>query len=135
MILGTQSCCVRQLSGIYKFGFFFNTPKPHQMMFGLSHMHEQLLESCDGGADRRRGVCQRCRLACRCVHLPRCVFFDSRPGGVMPPRISLALVLCFVFPCLVQGVDILMAPNGNGSLFSASFARRSSDNVDIYNKK
>jgi hypothetical protein len=39
-------------------------------------------------------------------------------GEVMPPRIGLALlVLCFVFPCLVLGVDILMAPNGNGSLF------------------
>jgi hypothetical protein len=55
--------------------------------------------------------------ACRCVRLPRCVFFDPRPGEVMPPRIGLALVLCFVFPCLVLGVDILMDPNGNGSLF------------------
>jgi hypothetical protein len=63
------------------------------------------------------------------------IYFDLRPGKVMPPRIGLAMVLCFVFPCLVQGVDILMAPNGNGSLFSASFARRSSDMVDIYNKK
>jgi hypothetical protein len=47
----------------------------------------------------------------------------------MPPRIGLALVLCFVFPCLVLGVDILMDPNGDGSLFAFFlwFARRSSD--------
>jgi hypothetical protein len=46
------------------------------------------------------------------------LFYPRGLGEVMPPRIGLALlVLCFVFPCLVQGVDILMAPNGNGSLF------------------
>jgi hypothetical protein len=49
--------------------------------------------------------------------LLRCVFFDPRPGEVMPPRIGLALVLCFAFSCLVLGVDILMDPNGDGSLF------------------
>jgi hypothetical protein len=43
-------------------------------------------------------------------------------GEVMPPRIGLALlVLCFVFPCLVLGADILMAPNGDGSLFFCKF--------------
>jgi hypothetical protein len=42
-------------------------------------------------------------------------------GEVMPPRIGLALVLCFVFPCLVLGVDILMAPYGDGSLFFCKF--------------
>jgi hypothetical protein len=65
------------------------------------------------------------------------VFFDLRPGEVMPPHVGLALVLCFVFPCLVQGVVILMDPHGNGSLFAFSFcfARRSSDTVDIHNKK
>jgi hypothetical protein len=56
-------------------------------------------------------------------------FFDPRPGEVMPPRIGLAMVLFFAFPCLVLGVDILMDPNGDGSLFSASFARRSSDTL------
>jgi hypothetical protein len=62
-------------------------------------------------------VCQRCRLACRCARLLRCVSFYPRPGEVMPPRIGLALVLCFVFPWLVLGVDILMDPNGDGSRF------------------
>jgi hypothetical protein len=52
------------------------------------------------------------------ARLPRCVCFDPRPGEVMLPRIGLALVLCVVFPCLVQGVDILMDPYGNGSLFA-----------------
>jgi hypothetical protein len=52
----------------------------------------------------------------------------------MPLRIGLAMVLCFAFPCLVLGVDILMDPNGDGSLF-LQVSPVSSDTVDIHNKK
>jgi hypothetical protein len=112
------------------FNFFKKNRSP------LNDVRNHVLERYYGGADRRKrcfgSASDRPTLTPRLRGSTRVLV-----TSYMPPRIGLALVLCFVFPCLVLGVDILMDPHGNGSLFfSASFTRRSSvDTVDIHNKK
>jgi hypothetical protein len=75
-------------------------------MFGINCWKDAMVELTGSGAFVRVPVWVCCPY----------VFFDPQPGEVMPPHIVLALVLCFVFPGLVLGVDILMDPHGNGSL-------------------
>jgi hypothetical protein len=69
-------------------------PNPLQMLFVISRI--QVLARCYGGADRKRGVCQRCRLACRCVPFLASFTYSSTHGQVKSCLRASALLWSFV---------------------------------------